>query len=84
MWNAELFFKWIKQYQRIKVFFGISENSVKSLIWIAVSIFALVAIIKKRLKLDASLYTILQVLSHRAALQTSQISTGVWISSLIY
>ena len=62
-WQVELFFKWIKQHLRIKSFYGHSENAVKSQIWIAVSVYVLIAIIKKRLKLDASLYTILQVLS---------------------
>jgi len=62
-WQVELLFKWIKQHLRIKVFFGTSENAVKSQIWIAVSVYVLVAIIRKRLKIDASLYTILQVLS---------------------
>ncbi len=62
-WQVELFFKWIKQPLRIKSFFGTSENAVKTQIWIAVSAYALVAIIKKRLQLDASLYTILQILS---------------------
>jgi hypothetical protein len=58
-----LFFKWIKQHLRIKRFFGTSENAVKSQIWIAVSVYVLVAITKKRLNLDASLYTLLQTLS---------------------
>ena len=62
-WQVELFFKWIKQHLRIKRFFGNSENAVKTQIWIAVSVYLLVAILKKRLNLDASLYTILQVLS---------------------
>ncbi len=62
-WQIELFFKWIKQHLRIKSFYGTSENAVKTQIWIAVSIYVLVAIIKKRLKLEASLYTILQILS---------------------
>ena len=62
-WQVELFFKWIKQHLRIKKFYGTSENAVKSQIWIAVSVYVLVAIIKKRLNLDASLYTLLQVLS---------------------
>jgi len=62
-WQVELFFKWIKQHLRIKSFFGTSANAVKTQIWIAVSVYVLVAIIKKRLKLDASLYTILQILS---------------------
>jgi len=62
-WQVELFFKWIKQHLRIKSFFGTSENAVKTQIWIAISIYVLVAIIKKRLKIEASLYTILQILS---------------------
>jgi transposase len=62
-WQVELFFKWIKQHLRIKAFFGTSENAVKTQIWIAVSVYVLVAIIKKRLKLESSLYTILQILS---------------------
>ena len=62
-WHVELFFKWIKQHLRIKRFYGTSENAVKSQIWIAVSVYVLVAIIKKRLDLEASLYTILQTLS---------------------
>ena len=62
-WQVELFFKWIKQHLRIKSFFGTTENAVKTQIWIAVSVYVLVAIIKKRLNLEASLYTILQVLS---------------------
>ena len=59
----ELFFKWIKQHLRIKAFFGTSENAVKSQIWIAVATYVLVAIVKKRLRLSASLYEILQILS---------------------
>ncbi len=62
-WQIELFFKWIKQHLPIKSFYGTSENAVKTQIWIAVSVYVLVAIIKKRLKIDASLYNILQVLS---------------------
>jgi hypothetical protein len=62
-WQVELFFKWIKQHLRIKKFYGTSENAVKSQIWIAVSVYVLVAIVKKRLNLDASLYTLLQILS---------------------
>jgi len=62
-WQVELFFKWIKQHLRIKAFFGTNENAVKTQIWIAISVYVLVAIIKKRLNLDASLYTILQILS---------------------
>ena len=62
-WQVELFFKWIKQHLRIKKFYGTSENAVKTQIWIAVSVYVLVAIVKKRLGLDASLYTLLQILS---------------------
>jgi hypothetical protein len=62
-WQVELFFKWIKQHLRIKVFFGTSENAVKTQIWIAVSVYVLVAIVKKRLNIAASLYEILQILS---------------------
>ena len=62
-WQVELFFKWIKQHLRIKKFYGNSENAVKSQIWIAVSVYVLVAIVKKRLNLNASLYTLLQILS---------------------
>jgi len=62
-WKVELFFKWIKQHLRIKAFFGTSENAVKTQVWIAISIYVLVAIIKKRLNLNPSLYTILQILS---------------------
>jgi hypothetical protein len=62
-WQIELFFKWIKQHLRIKSFFGTSENAVKSQIWIAVSVYVLVAIMKKRLDLSVSLYQILQILS---------------------
>ena len=62
-WQVELFFKWIKQHLRIKAFFGTSENAVKTQIWIAVSIYVLVAIVRKRLSLEISLYQILQILS---------------------
>ncbi len=62
-WQVELFFKWIKQHLRVKKFYGNSENAVKSQIWIAMSVYVLVAIVKKRLNLDASLYTLLQILS---------------------
>jgi Transposase DDE domain/Domain of unknown function (DUF4372) len=62
-WQVELFFKWIKQHLRIKAFFGTSENAVKTQVWIAISAYVLVAIVKKRLKSEASLYTILQILS---------------------
>ena len=62
-WQIELFFKWIKQHLRIKTYYSTSQNAVKAQIWIAVSVYLLVAIIKKRLGLDLSLYTILQILS---------------------
>jgi len=62
-WQIELFFKWIKQHLRIKAFYGTSENAVKTQIWIAISVYVLVAIVKKQLNLDRSLYTILQILS---------------------
>ena len=62
-WQVELFFKWIKQHLRIKRFFATSENAVKTQIWIAISVYVLIAIIKKRLDIKADLYTILQILS---------------------
>lgn len=62
-WQVELFFKWIKQHLRIKAFYGTSENAVKTQIWIAVSVYVLVAIVRKRLKLEVSLYTLMQVFS---------------------
>jgi hypothetical protein len=62
-WQVELFFKWIKQHLRIKAFYGVSENPVKTQIWIALSVYVLVAIVKKRLGLDVSLYKLLQILS---------------------
>ena len=62
-WQIELFFKWIKQHLRIKAFYGTSENAVKTQIWIAISVYVLVAIIKKRLQVPGSLYAILQILS---------------------
>jgi hypothetical protein len=62
-WQVELFFKWIKQHLRIKKFYGTTENAVKTQIWIAISVYVLVAIVKKRHKIEASLYTILQILS---------------------
>jgi hypothetical protein len=62
-WQIEIFFKWIKQHLRIKAFYGTTENAVKTQIWIAITVYVLVAIIKKQLKLDLSLYTILQILS---------------------
>jgi IS4 transposase len=60
---VELFFKWIKQHLRIKQFFDTSENAVKTQIWIAVSVYVLVAIVRKRLKLEAPRYTLLQIIS---------------------
>ena len=60
-WNIEIFFKWIKQHLRIKTFYGNSENAVKTQIWIAIGVYVLVAIAKKVLKVDASLYSFLQV-----------------------
>jgi len=62
-WQVELFFKWIKQHLRIKAFFGTTENAVRTQVWIAISVYVLVAILKKQLKLDLSLYKILQILS---------------------
>jgi len=62
-WQVELFFKWIKQHLRIKAFYGTSDNAVKTQVWIAISVYVLVAIVKKQLNLDQSLYSILQVLS---------------------
>ena len=62
-WRVEIFFKWIKQHLRIKSFFGTSQNAVKTQIWIAISTYVLVAIMKKRLRIDLTLYTILQILS---------------------
>jgi len=62
-WQIELFFRWIKQHLRIKSFYGTSENAVRTQIWIAISVYVLVAILKKRMRLEQSLYTILQFLS---------------------
>ena len=62
-WQVELFFKWLKQHLRIKAFYGTSENAVKTQIWTAIAVYVLVAIVKKRLHLEASLYAILQILS---------------------
>ena len=62
-WQVESFFKWIKQHLRIKNFYGHSENAVKTQLWTAVSMYVLIAIVKKRLDLDASLYTLLQIFS---------------------
>ena len=60
-WQVELFFKWIKQHLRIKIFYRTAENAVKTQIWIAVSVYVLIAIVRKRLNLVASLYTLMQV-----------------------
>jgi IS4 transposase len=62
-WQVELFFKWIKQHLRIKKFYGTSENAVKTQLWVAVSVYVLIAIVKKKLELPASLYTLLQIIS---------------------
>ena len=62
-WQVELFFKWIKQHLRIKAFYGTTENAVKTQIWIAIAVYVLIAIVKKRLAIEASLYTVLQILS---------------------
>jgi hypothetical protein len=80
-WQVELFFKWIKQHLRIKRFYGTSENAVRTQIWIAISVYVLVAIIKKQLKLEASLHTLLQILSltlfEKLSLQQLVASTAV-------
>ncbi len=62
-WAVELFFRWIKQHLRIKAFYGTSENAVKTQIWIAVSVYVLVAIVRKRLGIEVSLYQLLQIFS---------------------
>ncbi|GAG13853.1 unnamed protein product [marine sediment metagenome] len=62
-WQVEVFFKWIKQHLRIKAFYGTSQNAVKTQVWIAIAVYVLVAIVKKELKLERSLYEILQILS---------------------
>ena len=81
-WQVELFFKWIKQHLRIKVFFGTSENAVKTQIWIAISVYVLVAILKKRLNLEHSLYTILQILS--VTVFEKQSITGLFSDAAIW
>ncbi len=77
-WQVELFFKWIKQHLRIKSFFGTSENAVRTQVWIAVSVYVLIAIIKKRLNIKASLYSILQIFSLTVfeTIPTDQLLTG--------
>ena len=62
-WRVEIFFKWIKQNLRVKTFYGNSGNAVKTQVWVAISVYVLVAILKKRLKLEQNLYTILQIFS---------------------
>src|SRR5574340_934409 len=62
-WQVELFFRWIKQHLRIRAFYGTSPNAVKTQVWVAISVYVLVAILKKQLQLDLSLYKILQILS---------------------
>ena len=74
-WQVELFFKWIKQHLRIKSFYGTSENAVKTQIWIAISVYVIVAILKKQLRLPYSLYTILQILSVSVFEKNSTLST---------
>ena len=80
-WQVELFFKWIKQHLRIKKFLGTSENAVKTQIWSAVSTYALIAIVKKELQLDASLYTLLQILSV-SVFEKTEISRALRLDSL--
>jgi Transposase DDE domain len=74
-WQIELFFKWIKQHLRIKAFFGTTENAVKTQIWIAVSVYVLVAIVKKRLQLSASLY------EDQSRLRRDEALAGSWVST---
>ncbi|MFI4923250.1 MAG: IS4 family transposase [Burkholderiales bacterium] len=81
-WQVELFFKWIKQHLRIKRFIGNSENAVKTQIWCAVSTYVLIAIVKKELQLDASLYTLLQILSV-SVFEKTQLSQAFTVSGLI-
>ena len=80
-WQVELFFKWIKQHLRIKKFLGTSENAVKTQIWCAVSTYVLIAIVKKELQLDASLYTLLQILS-ASVFEKTEISRALQIDSM--
>jgi hypothetical protein len=75
-WQVELFFKWIKQHLHIKAFYGLSPNVVRSLVWIAISVYVLVAIVRKELGLSASLYQILQVASI-SVFERTPISTGI-------
>ena len=80
-WQVELFFKWIKQHLRIKKFLGTSENAVKTQIWCAVSTYVLIAIVKKELQLDASLYTLLQILSV-SVFEKTEISCALQLDSM--
>jgi IS4 transposase len=80
-WQVELFFKWIKQHLRIKKFLGTSENAVKTQIWCAVSTYVLIAIVKKELQLDASLYTLLQILSV-SVFEKAEISCALQLDSM--
>jgi hypothetical protein len=85
-WQVELFFKWIKQHLRIKAFYGTSENAVKTQIWIALSVYVLVAVVKKRLALDVSLYKLLQVLSitlfEKMPISTAVFDVGVKVDDI--
>jgi Transposase DDE domain/Domain of unknown function (DUF4372) len=81
-WQVELFFKWIKQHLRIKKFLGASENAVKTQIWCAVSTYVLIAIVKKELQLDASLYTLLQILSV-SVFEKSELSCALRFDAII-
>ena len=87
-WQVELFFKWIKQHLRIKRFYGTSENAVKTQIWIAVSVYVLVAIVRKRLGQEVSLYTLLQVISvtvfEKMPIQSAFLAETDQIDSAIY
>jgi Transposase DDE domain/Domain of unknown function (DUF4372) len=81
-WQVELFFKWIKQHLRIKKFLGTSENAVKTQIWCAVSTYVLIAIVKKELQLDASLYTLLQILSV-SVFEKNELASALQLSSAL-
>lgn len=81
-WQVELFFKWIKQHLRIKRFIGTSENAVKTQIWCAIATYVLIAIVKRELQLEASLYTMLQILSV-SVFEKIPISTAVFVDSLV-
>ena len=81
-WQVELFFKWVKQHLRIKHFLGNSENAVKTQIWCAVATYVLIAIVKKELRLDASLYTLLQILSV-SVFEKNQLSCALQRSQVV-